>query len=77
MYTALNKMGIDGVKIWVTMDDSRVREAHAEMDGVRVPLEDPFICEGYEMMYPGDMSGGAPASLTYNCRCKMQREKSK
>lgn len=40
------------------------------MDGVTVPLEQPFITPaGSRLMYPGDRSLGALAGEVVNCRC--------
>lgn len=75
VYSTMYKAGIDGVKIWCTQEDERVRESHRKMDGVSVPFTDPFECGGYEMMFPGDSSKGAPAELIYNCRCYMKRQR--
>jgi uncharacterized protein with gpF-like domain len=50
------------VKRWVATLDDRVREAHAEMDGVEVMYDDPWNVPGEgPQMYPGEG--------TYNCRC--------
>ena len=60
-------MGIDFVREWRATFDKRTRPSHRHADGQRVGVNEPFIVEGYEMMYPGDMS--APAHLVYGCRC--------
>ena len=50
------------VKRWVATLDDRVRDAHAEMDGVEVMYDDPWNVPGEGLqMYPGEG--------TYNCRC--------
>lgn len=59
-------------KEWVTSRDPFVRDAHAEVDGQQVPIDDPFVLDSpsegeAEMMYPGDPDG--PADLVINCRC--------
>jgi hypothetical protein len=64
-------------KRWLTARDNRVRVAregskfdHRQMDGVTVPLEEPFITPaGSRLMYPGDRSLGAPPGDVVNCRC--------
>lgn len=64
-------------KRWLTARDSRVRTArkgsrfdHRRMDGVTVPIEEPFVTPaGYRLMYPGDRSLGAPGGEIVNCRC--------
>lgn len=57
------------VKQWLTRNDTKVREAHREVNGQLRLLGDPFDVGGFEMQYPGDPS--APADLTVNCRCVM------
>lgn len=59
----------DEWKRWVTRRDSRVREAHADVDGQTVPVNEHFIVGGFPMMHPGDRS--APVELVINCRCVM------
>lgn len=65
--------GLEVTKTWITARDSRVRDGpdadHKSMDGVTVPLDDPFIVDGYEMMFPRDDSRGAPRREILNCRC--------
>ena len=73
VYNVLSTFGIAAMKEWITQGDARVRDAHAIMEGETVPINEPFICDGYEMEHPGDSSGGAPAELIYNCRCYMKR----
>lgn len=73
VYNVMERFGVGVEKVWHTQLDDRVRDAHADMEGMTVKANEPFICQGYEMDYPGDDSGGAPASLVYNCRCYMKR----
>lgn len=61
------EMGIEFEREWRATFDKRTRPSHRHADGQRVGVNEPFIVEGYKMMYPGDMS--APAHLVYNCRC--------
>lgn len=65
--------GLEVTKTWITARDSRVRDGpdadHKSMDGVTVPLDDPFIVDGYAMMFPRDDSRGAPRREILNCRC--------
>lgn len=49
---------------WIATRDSRVREQHAERDGERVPIGEPF---SGGLAYPGDPSGD-PGDVI-NCRC--------
>ena len=75
VYNAADDLGIHRVKIWRTVHDNRVRDAHAAMDGVSVPWTEDFIVDGYKMIGPGDRS--APAYLWYNCRCRIKSEKAR
>ena len=54
-------------KEWLSTKDDRVRIEHLEVDGQVVPIDEPFIVGGEELMYPGDASGSAGNVI--NCRC--------
>lgn len=54
-------------KQWLTAEDDRVRETHAEADGQVVPIDAPFTVGGEELDYPGDPAGSDEE--TCNCRC--------
>jgi len=54
-------------KEWLTAEDDRVRESHAEANGQVVGVDEPFIVGGEELMYPGDPAG-SPENVC-NCRC--------
>ena len=58
-------------RVWSTTGDSRVRDDHADVDGMRVKGKDtPFVLpDGSRLMFPGDSSLGAAASQTIQCRC--------
>ncbi len=58
-----------GIKIWVAVLDSKTRDAHANLDGVELPIDQPFNVNGQSMMFPGDPRGGA--ENTINCRCSV------
>lgn len=62
-------------KTWVTAHDDRVRDDHAEVDGVTIPIAEPFDVGGSQMMYPGDQMNGSPEELC-NCRCTLVYEDS-
>jgi hypothetical protein len=56
-------------KTWVAILDEHTREWHAEADGQEVPVDEPFIVKGEELMVPGDESMGASPDNICNCRC--------
>lgn len=57
-------------KEWIATHDKRTRDQHLAMDGIRVPLDQPFkMPDGSLMMHPGDDSLGAGAGQIINCRC--------
>ena len=54
-------------KVWISMEDSRVRPTHAAAHGQRQPLGHDFEVGGSAMSRPGDMR--APIGEWINCRC--------
>lgn len=63
------EMGIEVKKKWIATLDDRTRDAHAQLDGQVVDVDEPFRVDGMEIMEPGDPS--APPELVYNCRCTL------
>ena len=62
----------EAVKVWSSTGDERTREAHLEMDGQEVMMNEPFETpDGELLMYPGDSSMGASAANTIQCRCSV------
>lgn len=61
--------GVITHKVWMATHDSRVREAHADLDGQEQEIDEPFESELGDIMYPGD-PGADPANV-YNCRCTL------
>lgn len=59
-------------KQWAANRDTRVRPSHAAMDGVTIPVDDPFETDDGDMMFPGDDSLGADAGGIINCRCAVK-----
>lgn len=58
------------VKRWVTVGDDKVRDTHAYLEGVEVPLEDVFVTfDGDSALVPG---GFSEAQNNVNCRCILQ-----
>src|SRR5574344_784307 len=68
-YKRAEKDGIVMKREWIATNDSRTRHWHAELDGVEVDIDEPWVNDFGEIMYPGDPSTD-PAN-TYNCRCSM------
>jgi hypothetical protein len=68
---AMVKAGVQ-YKAWLTSGNGNVREAHAQAgltypaDG-GIPVDQPFIVDGEELMHPGD-TAGSPGN-TINCHC--------
>jgi len=56
-------------KEWLASRDDKVRKAHAEANGQRVDIDDPYTVEGQHLMFPGDTSMGASKDNTIQCRC--------
>lgn len=80
VYTALSddeklahKRDYIWVKVWNSMHDNRVRDAHARADGQEAQLDRPFVVDGEELMFPGDPNGSA--SNIIGCRCWMTYKK--
>ena len=68
-YKRAEKDGIVMKREWIATNDSRTRHWHAELDGVEVDIDEPWVNEFGEIMFPGDPS--ADPANTYNCRCSM------
>lgn len=70
--------GKDGVvleKYWIKTNDSKTRDWHTQA-GIdygkerSIPIDEPFIVDGEELMFPGDGSSASGHNI-YNCRCSM------
>lgn len=61
--------GVITHKVWMATHDSRVREAHADLDGQEQEIDEPFESELGYIMYPGDPE--ASPEMVYNCRCTL------
>lgn len=59
-------------KRWLSTEDQRTREAHAEANDQVRDLDEPFIVGGEKLMMPGDPR--ASPGNTINCRCTMLLE---
>lgn len=56
-------------KIWHTALDERVRLTHIGLEGVELPINEPFHVGSSLMMFATDSSLGASISEIANCRC--------
>lgn len=69
-YERVSDMGVEIKKVWVASIDDRTRQAHIDLDGQEVELDENFVdMDGNELEYPADPSA-APETV-YNCRCTM------
>ena len=68
-YKRADEDGIVMKREWIATNDSRTRHWHAELDGVEVDIDEPWVNDFGEIMFPGDPS--ADPANTYNCRCAM------
>lgn len=69
-YKALEEEGAVLKKVWMATGDERTRDAHLELDGQEVGIDEPFVdMDGNELMFPADPS--ADPATVYNCRCTM------
>lgn len=66
-------MGVIVAKKWISVSDGRTRDWHADAgfeygdDESAIPVDEPFVVNGEDMMYPG--AAGASPENVYNCRC--------
>lgn len=67
--TVSGQVGLDLNKTWLSAHDRRTRNSHRAASGQTVDINDPFIINGYQAMFPGDSSLGMPASEIILCRC--------
>lgn len=69
----LEKLKRQGYKYkqWQTIVDGHERNTHFIANGQTVPIDEPFIVGGYRMMFPRDITYGAPLEETMNCRCSI------
>jgi hypothetical protein len=57
-------------KEWLSLKDEKVRIAHRNLNGEKIPVQDAFIYNGIPIRFPKDPL--APANLTINCRCLLK-----
>ena len=58
-------------KTWETVGDNRVRDSHAEVEGLTIPIDEPFMLAGGLMMRPHDASLGCSEDELIMCRCSL------
>lgn len=58
-------------KTWNAIIDKATRDSHRDVNGVTVPIDEPFEVGDSLMMYPRDQSLGAGAEEVSNCRCSV------
>lgn len=65
---------IDGYafKTWCTVGDNHVRDTHAEMEGMTIPVNEPFELAGGQVMFPRDDSLGCSEDELCACRCTLE-----
>ena len=71
-YHDAQEQGIILKKRWMATHDPRTREEHLALDGVTIDVDEPFVNDFGEIMYPGDPN--ADPSNVYNCRCTLVTE---
>ena len=71
-YKRAEDLGVDCMKVWAATYDNRTRHAHRVLNGQKVPVDEKFQVDGYEISEPGDPE--APGYLYYNCRCRLEVE---
>ena len=59
-------------KTWMAVMDDVTRDTHRDAHNQTVRTSEPFIVGGFELMFPGDTSRGAPLSEVINCRCTVE-----
>lgn len=69
-YVKATNDGIIMEREWVATFDERTRAWHADLNGVRVSVDEPWENDYGKIMYPGDPT--AEAGNVYNCRCAIR-----
>jgi HK97 family phage portal protein len=71
IFVGAASLGPSAVKTWISQRDGNVRSAHQELDGMSVPVFEPFrLHDGRSIRFPGDPL--AMPSLTIGCRCRLR-----
>ena len=57
-------------KTWITMEDDKVRDTHAYLHGMTIPIDDYFVTyDGDKALKPGLFT---KAENNVNCRCRLE-----
>lgn len=67
-----DKYGIKLKKVWLAVLDARTRDAHIELDGTSVAVNEAWENEFGKIRFPSDPK--AAGANVYNCRCTMFTE---
>lgn len=59
-------------KRWRTIMDGHERDSHAEVNGVVLPINEPFLLRGGYVQFPRDDSLGVDETETSGCRCSLE-----
>ena len=70
VYHDAEAMGIQMQKTWIATLDDRTRDAHIELDGVTVDIDEPFVNSIGKIMYPADPDCDDLENVM-NCRCTL------
>ena len=71
-YRRAKEMGVQFKVMWIATLDDRTRHEHRMLDGQMQEVDEPFVVDGVEIMYPADYGGKdykVPPDMIYNCRC--------
>lgn len=58
-------------KTWNTIMDGRERDSHAEVNGITIPIDEPFQLRGGYLQYPRDDSLDVSDDEIAGCRCSL------
>ena len=60
-------------KVWITLQDNKVRQTHSEIDGMTIGIDELFQVGAAEMRFPCDeeLAYDFPEEIV-NCRCSLE-----
>ena len=70
-YVAAKDKGLKW-KTWHTMLDNKVREEHQELEGLTIPIEQPFNVGNSLMQFAHDFDIDVDPKEVINCRCSVE-----